>query len=76
MLQHPQNPVIGPLANLRKEWQAAAGNSSLLHTEGNVGLILADLVKGLDLSADLQAEILGDDLYRELQELFGAANTN
>lgn len=76
MLQRLQNPVVGPLANLRKEWQAAAGDTSLLQTEGNVGLILADLVKGLDLPTDLQAEVLGDDLYRELQELFGAANTN
>ena len=76
MLQHPQNPVVGPLANLSKEWQAATGDSSLLNTEGNVGLILADLVNGLDLPTDLQAEVLGDELYRELQELLDAANSN
>jgi len=71
MLQTPPNQqlhLIGTLANLRKEWQTAAGNASLLSMRGSVGLILADLVNGLGLPTDIQIEILGADLFQEVQE--------
>lgn len=79
MLQTPpcsQSNFIGAIANLRKEWQTAAGDTSLLSTPGSVGLILADLVKGLDLSTDVQIEILGADLFQEVQNKLNNSNQN
>jgi hypothetical protein len=62
-------PIVGALASIRKEWQDAAFGDSLLSIEGNVGLILADLINGLGLPVDVQVEILGADLFREMQDL-------
>lgn len=70
MLQTPPNlqiHLIGMLTNLRKEWQDAAGSSSLLSTQESVGLILADLVNGLSLPVEVQIEILGAHLFQEIQ---------
>jgi|APIni6443716594_1056825.scaffolds.fasta_scaffold1535803_1 hypothetical protein len=70
MLQTPpfsQPNFIGALANLRKEWQSAAGDTSLLSIPGSVGLILVDLLNGLGMSTDVQIEILGAELFQEVQ---------
>ena len=72
--QHPH--LVGALANLRKEWQTAAGNASLLSIRGSVGLILADLVNGLGLPTDIQIEILGADLFQEIQNKLNGSNRN
>ena len=64
----PQPQVIHALANFRREWQSAAGDTSLLTIQGSVGLILADLVRELGLPAETQIEILGADLFTEVQE--------
>jgi hypothetical protein len=64
----PQPQVVHALANLRREWQSAAGESSLLTIRGSVGLILADLVRELGMPAETQIEILGADLFQEVQE--------
>ena len=68
--------LVGALANLRKEWQTAAGNASLLSIRGSVGLILADLVNGLGLPTDIQIEILGADLFQEIQNKLNGSNRN
>ena len=52
------------------------GDTSLLSMSGSVGLILADLVKGLDLSTDVQIEILGADLFQEVQNKLNNSNQN
>ncbi len=61
--------VVEVLAQTRAEWQDAAAGASLLETEGNVGLILADLVNCLGLSADEQARVLGQPLFNETRDL-------
>ncbi len=61
--------VVEVLAQVRTEWQNAANGISLLETEGNVGLILADIVNCLGLSADEQTRVLGQPLFNELNEL-------
>ncbi len=79
MLQTSPNQqphLVGTLANLRKEWQTAAGNASLLSIRGSVGLILADLVNGLGLPTDIQIEILGADLFQEIQNKLNGSNRN
>lgn len=68
----PQPQVIHALANFRREWQSAAGNASLLTIQGSVGLILADLVRELGMPAETQIEILGADLFTEVQEKLGS----
>lgn len=37
-----------------QEWQEATGGTSLLETDGNMGLVLADLINGFGLDADDQ----------------------
>ena len=64
----PQSQVVHVLATLRREWQSAAGDTSLLIIPGSVGLILADLVRELGMPAETQIEILGADLFQEVQE--------
>ncbi|MBI5954937.1 MAG: hypothetical protein HY865_25025 [Chloroflexi bacterium] len=68
----PQLQVIHALANFRREWQSAAGSASLLTIQGSVGLILADLVRELGMPAGTQIEILGADLFTEVQEKLGS----
>jgi hypothetical protein len=63
---HPQ--VITVLARLRQEWQEATEGASLLETNGNIGLILADLINGFGFGADDQRQILGTELLHELKD--------
>lgn len=53
-----QSTVIVTLTRLRHEWQEA--------TDGNMGLVLADLINGFGLEAQDQCQILGNDLFQEL----------
>jgi hypothetical protein len=68
--------VIGALTQIRKEWQGAANGISLLDVKGTVGLILADMLNHLHLSADLQVQVLGHDLFQELQEFLSTSDKN
>jgi hypothetical protein len=68
--------VIEVLARMRAEWQNAAAGASLLETEGNVGLILADIVNCLGLNADEQARVLGQPLFNEVRDLLTLSVTN
>ena len=44
---HPTRPqVVSVLSRLRREWQEATEEASLLETNGNIGMILADLING------------------------------
>lgn len=61
--------VINALARIRQEWQSATEGASLLSVDGNVGLILADVVNCLELSTEEQVLVLGSELYREIQDL-------
>ncbi|MGE5464175.1 MAG: hypothetical protein ACM3PS_12510 [Syntrophothermus sp.] len=75
MLQSPTKPsishdrIISTLTRLRQEWQEATDGVSLLETNGNMGLILADLINGLRLPTGDQRQILGTELFRELSDV-------
>ena len=74
---HPTDPqVISVLSRLRQEWQEATDGASLLETNGNIGLILADLINGFGLSAEDQRQILGIKLSRELADFLYAPKQN
>ena len=67
---HPKTQIISVLATMREEWQQSAQGASLLDMEANVGLMLADLVNCLNLTEQEQEQVLGRDLFNELQKLF------
>lgn len=71
---HPTHPtphvqVIATLTGFRRQWQEAADGRSLIEVEGNVGLILADLVNSFGLSTHEQSAVLGTELFAEMQEV-------
>ena len=71
-----QSRIISTLTRLRQEWQEATGGTSLLETDGNMGLILADLLNGFGLNAHDQCQILGNELFRDLQDFLYAPRHN
>jgi hypothetical protein len=79
MLQNTPNPrvqVIATLSKFRQEWQEASNGKSLIETEGNVGLILADLVNSFGLSTHEQSLVLGTDLFDEMREVLSMPSRN
>lgn len=79
MLQTAQNEtiqVIGALTLIRQEWQDAANGNSLLEIEGNVGLMLADRINHLHLPSDLQAKVLGNELFQDVQDFLNTVGKN
>lgn len=64
--------VVSTLTHLRQEWQEATVGASLLEANGNIGLMLADVMNGLGLDTQDQQQILGSDLFRELQDFLYA----
>ena len=72
MIQTPptnNKQFVVVLSTLRQEWQEAASGNSLLNVEGNIALILADLVNSFGLTPNEQSQVLGTDLFGEIQEL-------
>ena len=79
MLQNPATTrfqLVSTLSRIRQEWQEAIGSSSLIETEGNMGMLLADLINGLGLGAAEQVQVLGGDLYQEMQDFLQSPNRN
>lgn len=79
MLQNTHNPrvqVIATLSTFRQQWQVAAGEQSLIETDGNVGLILADLVNSFGLTTHEQAAVLGPELFEEMKEVLATPSRN
>ncbi len=68
--------MLSTLTRLRQEWQEATVCASLLETNGNIGLMLADLINGLGLEVQDQQQILGNDLFRELNDFLYAPKHN
>ncbi len=66
--QITQAQIISTLSRLCQEWQEATEGASLLETNGNMGLVLADLINGFGLYAEDQRQILGTDLFHELRD--------
>ena len=66
MLQTPSTQrfqIVGALTRIRQEWQDAAGCPSLIETEGNMGMLLADLINGLGHGTHEQVQVLGQELF-------------
>ncbi|HMR99238.1 MAG: hypothetical protein HXY38_03820 [Chloroflexi bacterium] len=60
--------LVGTLTRIRQEWQDAAGSSSLIEVEGNMGMLLADLINGVGLGIDEQIQVLGPELFHEMKD--------
>ena len=72
--QHFQ--LVSTLTRIREEWQEAAGSSSLIEVEGNVGMLLADVINGVGLQHDERIQVLGADLFREMQDFLNSPAHN
>ena len=68
--------IISTLSRLREEWQEATDGASLLETNGNIGLVLADLINGFGLNAEDQSRILGTELFQELKDFLYTPKKN
>jgi len=71
MLQNHATPhfqLVTTLSRIRQEWQDAADGKSLVEVEGNMGMLLADLLNGIGLGTSEQVQVLGKDLFQELQD--------
>ncbi len=66
--------MIYVLAQIREEWQQAVGNRSLVSAETSVGLLLADVVKTVELMNEEQRTILGEKLFLEVATVLDAPN--
>jgi hypothetical protein len=71
-----QSKIISTLARFRQEWQEATEGTSLLETDGNIGLVLADLINSFGLDVNDQCRILGNDLFSELKDFLYAPRQN
>jgi hypothetical protein len=58
--------VIDALTNVRMNWESAADGKSLLYQESSVGLILFDIVTGLNVPVEDQRSLLGSALFDEI----------
>jgi hypothetical protein len=68
--------VVEALARFRREWEQAAEGESLVDIQGSVGLMLADLVIALALRPSVQVQVLGSELYEELQSILAVIPEN
>ena len=72
MLQTPaiqRMQLVTALAHIRREWQEATSGKSLLEVEGNMGMLLADLINNVGLPIEAQVQVLGTELFQEMQDL-------
>ena len=60
----------------RQEWQEAASGKSLLEVEGNIGMVLADLVNSFELASHEQSLVLGPQLFEEMREILYQPSRN
>ncbi len=58
--------IVMALAQFREEWQELVNGGSLLKVESPVGLLLADLVDKLELTAQERHVVLGARLTQEV----------
>jgi hypothetical protein len=72
--QHFQ--LVSTLTRIREEWQEATGSSSLIEVEGNVGMLLADVINGIGLRTDEQIQVLGADLFQDMEDFLRSASHN
>ncbi len=61
--------LVLALAQLREEWQKTVKGGSLLKVETPVGLLLADIVDRLELTAQERYVVLGGRLINEVEAI-------
>ena len=72
----PRTKVISILSKFRQEWQEGASGKSLLEVEGNIGMVLADLVNSFELASHEQSIVLGPQLFEEMREILYQPSRN
>ena len=72
----PRLQLVAALTRIRHEWQDAADGKSLLEVEGNVGMLLADLINNIDLPIAEQVQVLGPELFQEMQDFLKSTSCN
>jgi len=68
--------TISILSKFRQEWQEAANGKCLFEVEGNIGMVLADLVNSFGLGTHEQSLVLGPQLFEEMQEILYLPSKN
>lgn len=68
--------TISILSNFRQEWEKAGNGKSLLEVEGNIGLVLADMVNAFGFSTQEQTLLLGPELFDEMREILDQPSKN
>jgi len=72
----PRTKAISILSDFRQEWQEAANGKSLLEVEGNIGMVLADLVNSFELASHEQSLVLGPQLFDEMRDILYQPSRN
>lgn len=72
----PRIKTISILSKFCQEWQEAASGKSLLEVEGNIGMVLADLVNSFELTSHEQSLVLGPQLFEEMREILYQPSRN
>lgn len=72
----PRIKAISVLSKFRQEWQEVADGKSLLEVDGNIGMVLADLVNSFEFTSHEQSLILGPDLFEEIHEILYQPSKN
>ena len=68
--------VLENLSVLRLEWEEGASGKSLLEVEGNIGIVLADLVNSFELASHEQSLVLGPLLFEKMREILYQPSRN
>ncbi|HKJ37139.1 MAG TPA: hypothetical protein VJ972_00050 [Anaerolineales bacterium] len=76
VLPNQRTQCISILAKFRQEWQEAANGKSLLEVEGNIGMVLADLVNSFEFATHEQSLVLGSQLFEEMREILYQPSRN
>jgi hypothetical protein len=62
----PDRPtILENLSGLREEWEQAVDGASLIHVSASVGLLLFNITARLGLTQVEQAQVLGDQLFKD-----------
>ena len=68
--QHFQ--LVSTLTQIREEWQEAAGSSSLIEVEGNVGMLLADVTRHIARIYATESKLTQDQVIERVRAIYEA----
>lgn len=61
-----KSSAITALREMRIEWQETTEEDNLLEVEASVGLLIADVLRALQLTPDEAITVLGIDLFEQV----------